>query len=241
MRFNSYRRRDLSITELPGGYALVVACDSSGSIGEKASDKLVVSAAIAGAFIARVALLEVMAIGAEVVGVMDAVSCEMEPTGRHVIAGIHSEMVLAGVPGDLLNGSTEENFETSMTAIGVSVIGLARLPELKIQPTKPGDKLVLYGVPLVGLDVLREGANMVKYDDVRALLRDNSVREMVPVGSGGILREANILAGLNGLEFIPGKCAVNMLASAGPASCLIAAVDPQRTPDGRSVEIGYFA
>ncbi len=219
------RYRDLTITHLPKGY-IITACDSSGSIGEKPSDALLCPAEFVGRCAVRVPLLEVLSFGADVIGVTNAVSCEMEPTGRKVIAGIKTELENAGVKLDVLNGSTEENMPTSMTAVGVSVI--AYMDELpKMNSLSSGDKIVILGKMKVGAEVFEgDETEMATYDDIKYLHSLPYVKEIVPLGSKGVFYEASLLASLNGLTFIADEnTSTDLTRSAGPATAVIVAVD----------------
>lgn len=225
------RYRDLSITHLPKGY-IITACDSSGSIGEKPEDFLPCPAELVGRCAVRVPLLEVMAFGAEVIGVTNAVSGEMEPTGRKIIDGIKTELKNAGVEPDVLNGSTEENMPTKMTAVGVSVIAYME----DLPPTRnlsSGDKIVILGKMKVGEEVFEgDESEMATYDDIRYLHSLSYVKEIVPLGSKGVTYEASLLADLNGLTFIPDEdTLIDLTRSAGPATAVIAVVDADGIDD----------
>jgi hypothetical protein len=65
------------------------------------------------------------------------------------------------------------------------------------------------------------------YEDLARLLSCSGSVEIVPVGSKGILFEADLLAGLHGLSFEPDAGGVDLSASAGPATCLIAMCRPE--------------
>ncbi|MBV1822090.1 hypothetical protein KUA25_29170, partial [Bacteroidales bacterium MSK.15.36] len=69
--------RDLTLIKLTEDKNLIVACDSCGGIGNKLEDTLKVPAFIVGKFTARVALMEVLCTGAEIVSITDAVCNEM--------------------------------------------------------------------------------------------------------------------------------------------------------------------
>lgn len=222
------RYRDLTLLELPSGETLVTACDSCGGIGEKAGDVLACPPTIVGALTARVTLMELFCLGAEVVVVSDPLSCELAPTGEAVIRGIHGELRRAGLPADILSGSTEENFPTTMTGIGVVATGICqRTP--RIGQVAAGDVALLIGKPLVGEAILAAGLdNLVSYDEVRTLLALADVLEMAPCGSKGAAHEGEEIARLNGLTWEVTIADTDLLTrSAGTASCLVAAVNAE--------------
>ena len=241
------KHRDLSLTTLPQG-TLVTACDSCGAVGEKPGDVLRVPARFTGRFTARVALMEVLAFGAEVVTAIDAVACEMEPTGREIIRGIRDELESAGVDPAVLTGSTEENFPTSMTALGMTVVGWKERQEGRPlwEPSRPGDRVVCIGLPQVGAEVqLDHNTAMVSYADLRRFRTLPGLREIVPVGSHGICWEAEQLAAYNGLTFVPEPHPeLDVHKSAGPATCAIAVLSPEAAAEALTLprvrQAGYL-
>ena len=220
------KRRDLNLIHLPEGI-LVVACDSCGGIGEKPGDAFACGSYDVGRFTARVGLLEVMAIGASPVVIGNGVACEMEPTGREIIRGIVAELREAQLPDALLTGSTEENFSTVMTGVGMTVVGLAST--LRMDPGREGDLFLCFGRPKVGGEVGLQGdPELFSYRQLRALLKNRGVREISPCGSKGIAWEARCLAELRGRRFQPAAdCPLDLTRSAGPATCAVALMSPE--------------
>lgn len=234
------KHRDLSLTALPQG-TLVTACDSCGSIGEKPADTLQVSPYYVGRFTTRVPLMEVLAYGAQPVLVIDTLSCELEPTGRMVMHGVQDEMTAAGVAPALLTGSTEENFPTQMTALGVTVVGW--MPGGgEWTAARPGDLVYCIGRPQVGAALeLEHNTTIASYADLFALRALSGLRELVPTGSHGILWEAENLARYNQLRFIPsGDHGLDLEQSTGPATCLLAITAPEAAPQIESMERASF-
>ncbi len=220
----TYKRRDLTIVPLGHNQCLVMACDSCGGVGEKKGDVLYAATEMVGRMAARVVLMEVLASGANVIAVHNMVCCERHKTGQQVIQGIEAELVKANIQVEVLNGSTEENFQTVMTAVGVTAIGIADTNKLRFMSAAKGDRIIAIGTPLVGDEIF--GQALPDYSDIKQLLLDIQVKEIVPVGSKGILYEANLLATLNQLSFDPSPCGLDLEKSAGPATCLVAVVTP---------------
>lgn len=235
------KRRDLNLIHLPEG-TLVVSCDSCGGIGEKSGDAFACGSYYVGRFTARVGLLEVMAIGASPVVIGNGVACEMEPTGREIIRGIQAELKAAELPDTLLTGSTEENFPTVMTAVGMTVVGFAS--RLRMDPGEAGDLLLCFGRPKVGAEVGLEGdPELFSYQQLKWLLAQPQVREISPCGSKGIAWEGRCLAQLRGLDFQPvSDCCLDLERSAGPATCAVALVSRKAGEElaaaGKGVIIG---
>ena len=219
----TWARRDLTIISGVGDNCLVIACDSCGAVGAKREDVLRLPARYAAKFTARVALTEVMCSGAMPVTIINGAANEMEPTGEELIRGIQEELKNANIADIVLTGSTEENFATNMTALAITVIGIASEHELRFKPAAKGDKLILLGKPSVGGEVDLESAGF--YAEIRQLLALPEVREVVPVGSKGIAYEAENLASMNGMVFnlsdAENMVSVDLYKSAGPATCLL--------------------
>ena len=234
-----YKRRDLVIIPIGEGRNMVLACDSCGGLGFKPGDVMSCAPYLVGKFTVRVALLEVMASGARPIVVSDGLCCEMNPTGKGIMRGIEDEIAVCGLSGVMLTGSTEENFPTSMTGIGLTVLGIAEKGGLRFGTGQPGDMALLAGTPSVGSEV--DTSDDGCYAKLARLLDCEDVVEIVPAGSKGIMYEANLLAELHGLSFIPQACGVDLSASAGPATCIVAMCRPETArefPD--FTEIGTF-
>lgn len=219
--------RDLTLITLDEKRTMVIACDSCGGVGMKEGDELKVPPFFVGKFAARVPLLEVMCTGAEVVTITDTVSNEMEPTGAEIISGIKEELMAAGIKDIVLTGSTEENFKTSVTALGTTVVGLVNTNELKVNNIKTDALLISIGLPKVGGQInFVKDDEIVDYPSIKNLLKADFVYEIVPVGSKGIAYEAEQLAINNKLRLkLDKNIIVDINKSGGPATCVIAAID----------------
>lgn len=225
------QRDDLTLLPLRGGATLVVAVDSLGAIGPKELDRVKVPGYVVGRFSCRVPLMEVLAVGAEPLLVVNALCVEPEPTGADILAGIRDEAAVAGLdPETMVTGSTEKNIPTAQTALGVTVIALA--------PTQPGGQVVLrwgrcaagdaviaVGRPKVGNEVRLDDVDIADIPTMVAILRFPGAGDVLPVGSGGIRAEARKLARRGGLDFSlePG-CGLDLEASAGPSTCILVSV-----------------
>lgn len=218
--------RDLTVVSLPNEQCLVTAVDISASIGEKEHDVLNVPPELTGKLTTRVALLEVLASGADVIAISDVVGAEMNPTGKRIIHGIQEELHHAGLAHIQLNGSTEENMATSQTSVGVFVTGYSPSEQLKLNNIEKNATLLGFGEPRMGKELLVKPDLEVSYKLVRELVKHLDVLELVPVGSKGIRYEAYNLADLNGCYYAESpECNQEWLdKSAGPATALIIAV-----------------
>lgn len=225
----TYQYRDLSVIELPGAL-LVTACDSSGGVGEKPGDELCVPTKYISIFAARVCLFELLACGAQIIGLSNTIVGEMHPTGEALIQGIREEMKRAGF-GDLpINGSTEENFKTCMTGFGIFVMGMA--DRLRITPSVSGDVVICIGKPKYGAALVVDGdPEIADYQDLRTLVEHPGVNEIVPCGSKGILYEAATLAAIHQCQFQAVPNDLNVVDSAGPATTVIASIKALALPE----------
>lgn len=221
--------RDLSLITLDEKRTMVIACDSSGGIGMKEGDELKVPPFYVGKFAARVPLLEVMCTGAEIVTIADTVSNEMEPTGTEIIRGIKEELKEAGIKDIVLTGSTEENFKTTVTAVGTMVVGVANTNELKVNNIKADALLISIGLPKVGGQInFVKDDEIVDYASIKKLLNEDYVYEIVPVGSKGIAYEVEQLSENNKLSLrLKEDITVDIKKSGGPATCVIVAIDSE--------------
>jgi len=229
----TYQYRDLSIIEFSESL-LITACDSSAGVGEKPGDELKVPTKYISMFATRVCLFELISCGAKIIGISNAVCGEMHPTGEALIQGIEEELSRAGIKDIPINGSTEENFKTSMTGFGIFIMGTAN--KLRITPSNPGDIVICIGKPQFGAGLKVEGNDAIaNYKDIQTLLGFEAVNEIIPCGSKGILYEAENLAKLNGLCFFNTSADLVLTGSAGPATTVIASVKPALIPRLSSV------
>ena len=225
-----YKGRDVEVLTLDGGQCVVMACDSCGAIGAQELDVVKVSPRLTGRLTARVALMEVMAVGGEPKMVAVTVANEPEPTGEEIVAGITEELeklgLSMGADGVAMGVSTEKNMPTRQTGLGVTVIGTCGKNDLRVERTEVGDGLYCLGTPYVGEEVVAaleagEGV-MAEPSYVRKLARCSQVHDILPVGSGGIKKEGErLVAGIGGQVIWADQPQVDLYQSAGPATVML--------------------
>lgn len=223
------RYRDLTIMDF-GEKSLVFSCDTSSSSGEKPSDYLKVSPELTARYCLRVALIELLAINADPTMTFNLLGNELNPTGEKMLEGIKSELEIAGYPELMQNGSTEENMPTLMTSVSILLVGEVSNDMILINKAKAGNLVIQVGRRAMGTEVLKFEEKMVRYDDVKKLRSLPEVKEIVPVGSKGILYEAETLAEVNGLSFkLDNELQEDpeLNKSAGPASTVLIAVEEE--------------
>ncbi len=220
--------RDISIITL-GGIALVFAVDSAGGIGPKPLDKVKVSGEILGRFTAQAAIMEVLAVNAEPIQIAYSFCFEPQPTGDEVIKGIKRALREAKVKSkDILLGSSEKNVKVEQSGLGICVVGSVSIKKLKIGKSKKGDIIASIGIPSVGYEVLEaeEKGLIADIKTLKELIKRPYVREVIPVGSKGILYEAEIIAKDCGLEFKPYEhVSIDVKKPAGPSTVLVVSIE----------------
>lgn len=226
---NVQKVRDLTLVDLGQQKTMVIACDSCGGVGMKEQDVLQVSPYITGQYTARVAILEVLCTGAEVICLTSTICNEMNTTGKDMIEGIKAELKEAGINNVVLTGSTEENFPTVATGLGVTAVGMIQSNQLKVNNVKQEALLIALGQPRVGQEVLENGEkDRIHYSLIKQMLKENEVYEIIPVGSKGILYEMQELARYNCLKLtVKPNSNLDIAKSGGPSTVVIAAVSKE--------------
>lgn len=226
----SQQVRDLTVLQLLGDLLLVVAVDSDGAIGPKEDDVVKVDGYLCGRFGTRVPLMEILACDAIPIAAFDALAVEMKPLGEEIIRGMRDELLSVGLPADFpISGSTEDNVPTKQTGMGIVILGMVEQKAFRPGSSKSGDEVFLVGTPKSGpADVVDiEDHEIATGVSVIECSRIDGVNDILPVGSKGVLHEANELAGWTGLSFTPKTdLGVNVRKSAGPSTCFVVSGSP---------------
>lgn len=219
-----HKLRDVSAIFITEDLGVLVACDSSGGLGMKVADDVKVSPKLVSQFCLRVALMEILALGGKPKLVVDTLSNEMDSTGKEMLAGIETELKKADLENQVaINGSTEENMPTTMTALGITVVAEIQREKLAYGNIQPGDYLYQVGLPYVGEAVIQNQEKIFSYQDMADLKAQVGVVELLPVGSKGILYEADQLARASDCSFQAAEQLEAGEVSAGPATVLLVA------------------
>jgi selenophosphate synthetase-related protein len=194
---------------------------------------------VLGKFLARVALMDVVATGAFPVLLSVTLGVEKEPTGREILEGIRSETMVLGLePNQVLLENTEDNFATVQTGAGLTVVGFANEEALRLGKTGPGDLLVAVGKPTVGEEVIpaEVRGEIADLKNVVTLNQKKYVHDIAAVGALGVAYEARMMAFAVGRQLrLAEKPGVDLEKSAGPASVVLVTIDPQRLEDLRAM------
>ncbi|HBV88760.1 MAG TPA: alpha-ribazole kinase [Desulfosporosinus sp.] len=221
-----YLGRDVEVVSINPEQYLVGSCDSCGAIGMKDLDAYKISGIITGRLTTRVTLMEVLSTGAAVKMMTVAISNEPHPTADRILEGVKEELDSAGLSELPMAISTEKNMITQQTGLGISVVGVVEKNQLRIGTAQPGDDIFCLGLPKVGPEITNpDDPEIVQINHIQSLLGISEVFDIIPVGSRGIRREAELLAaGVNTRLHIEPTCSLDLDKSAGPSSCLIFSV-----------------
>lgn len=210
-----------------GNDTLLITCDSIGAIGPKELDEVNAEALVVGRFLARVALMELISIGA----VLEAISCtfSVEPVlSEQILEGVFSETSLVHPsPRSIAAVSTEKNIPVRQTGAGITCIGRAKNNMLRNRLAVAGDIVACLGIPKSGKSVSLSDPENADLPKLLRLLSIEGVKDIIPAGSRGILYECNTLAQASNLQLsldITDKDFLNK--SAGPATSLVFACTP---------------
>ncbi|RHO60499.1 selenophosphate synthase [Eubacterium sp. AM05-23] len=217
--------RDCTLIYRDTEEAIVITCDSIGAIGDKEMDVVRVTPELTAYETVKVALGELLALGAAPIAISDGLAVETDPTGKRMISGI--KKAIAELPDYeiALTGSCEDNMPTVQTGAGITVIGLIQAKQVKYQITRPGDRAVLFGRPLYGENFSKQLHLALQLPDFTAIRKISGLLEMVPVGSKGIAYEVLKIAEDNGLGFEwENQLPFDVKQSGGPASCCVGTI-----------------
>ena len=220
--------RDVLLFELEKNQIMVIGCEAAGGIGPKKHDKVKVNGYILGRFSARVALMEVLSVGAKPICLVDTLAVEMDPTGKEIIKGVMSSVEESGLdPKFALTGGTENNFKTEQTGVGITAIGFVRKNRLRIGTSRLDDVIVTIGLPSVGMEVIKaeKERKIADLNDLKMLLDFDFIHDIIPIGSEGIKYEIDVLAKNANLHYdLCNELSLNLEKSAGPATVILCSV-----------------
>ncbi|MBU5437301.1 hypothetical protein KQI42_04730 [Tissierella sp. MSJ-40] len=225
------KHRDLTLIDINSDQFLVVSCDSSGGIGNKENDMVKVSPEIIGYYTTQVALMEILSFGAKPVTIVNTLSVEMNDTGKQIIDGIKQALEpLDFDMSNLITGSTEENIPVTQTGMGITIIGIVNKEEWKKPYTQPGLFCVVVGLPKVGHEVAADNNKTIMNTSKLLKLKEKEyIKEILPVGSKGILYELEQIAKTNNINFeLEENINIDLKKSAGPSTCVLISIEENK-------------
>ncbi len=223
------RWRDVIILSISSNLYMVIGLTSAGGIGPKPKDNVKVDGKVLGRHMTRVALMDVLSVGASPIFITANLGVKREGIGSAIIEGIREEVIRIGMnPNEAIAENTEENFETEQTSVGITALGLVKQEDLRIGLTMPGDFIVAIGKPLIGEEViLGEVRGIIpNCNDMIKLNRMDFVHDILPVGSFGINHEILALSHAIGRGITLNRSVnLNLEKSAGPATVILVSLD----------------
>lgn len=229
MKISKYR--DLTLVDMNSDQVLVISCDSSGGIGNKEKDIVKTSPEIVGYYATQVAMMEILSFGAEPAVIVNTLSVEMNDTGKKIINGIEKALKpLDFHASNLITGSTEENFPVIQTGMGITIIGIIDKKKWIKPCTQAGLISAVVGLPKVGDEVLADNNKTIMSISKLAELKEKEyIKEILPVGSKGILYELKEMAKTNDIEFeLEESIDLDLEKSAGPSTCVIISIEEDK-------------
>jgi hypothetical protein len=230
--------RDIITIPLNNVESLIIASDNSGGIGMKEHDLVQVSYETVAYYSFRVAAMECIAAGGELVSVVLHNFCG-DSSWSELVNGIQKglgELNLRNIP---ITGSTESNFNLEQSAVGVVVIGKKSVGKKTEKIFSTDIKFAVVGMPLVGSEVIDLAEKVVPLSTFLKVSKlENTM--LWPVGSKGILSELN--------QMFPAKeftkemldSNVDVLKSSGPSTCFIVAFEQGLEEALKSAGAEYF-
>lgn len=228
-----FKFRDLTIVDITSDQRMVIACDSSGGIGDKEGDLVKVSPQVLGELTTQVAMMELLATGARPITIVNTLGVEMDATGKEIIKGIKKAIQPLNLEDAILTGSTEENIPVCQTSMGITIIGLMNKSKWRIKKAEKNDIIVAVGLPKMGNEIIEDkGKNIMSMNIFLELLKKPYIKDILPVGSKGIGYEMNVMASTSELECNFYKdINIDIKKSAGPATCAIVSIDEKDYED----------
>ncbi|ADI26276.1 AIR synthase related protein [Geobacillus sp. C56-T3] len=216
--------RDVLFLPFADGMELAVAADGSAAVGDKPGDVVSAPVDVVAYFAARVALMELVSVGAEAKAVV-LQNFIADDRWEALCRGVRRTCRELGI--DLpITGSTESNFPTVQSALGVTAIGTVANERKRIGITPEEAKFAVIGRPLVGAAVLARPEWVLPLSLFAELIVSPHVYELVPVGSKGVFYEWTELLAANRLRFRSCSCPLSLFSSGGPATAVLISYDP---------------
>jgi len=221
--------RDLTLLKTEPNQTLVMAAESSSSIGEKPGDQLQSPTEVTAKFAVRVCLLELLTQKAKPQAIFTLIGNEKEPTGRIMWQAIEKELeTLPFEHNIILNGSTEDNMETNETSLGLVAVGTidGAFESPAYQQTQ---MVVQVGEPYVGAAVLENLDTVPTYQDIYEWEAQPEVIDIIPVGANGSQADLEALFSKYALHL--NRLETSWLKkSGGPSTSFVVALNTREIP-----------
>lgn len=227
--------KDVAIIPLSNELELVIASDNSAAIGRKKLDAVQVDHSVTGYYATRVAYMDLLRVGArpKAIVLQNFTGDEAWEAYEKGVRQLLAETEYADLP---ITGSTESNFTTLQSALGLTIVGTREKPVTKQKEINENTQFAVIGKPLVGHEALEQSEHIAPLFLFEQLSKCKAVIDLVPVGSTGIQAEWQQLTGKRN------KLAsdLNVSQSGGPATCFIIAYDSQAQEEIENLAGTYF-
>jgi len=227
--------KDVAIMPLTNELELVISADNSAAIGNKKLDIVQVNDSITGYFTCRVAFLDLIRVGATPKAIV-LQNFTGDSAWDCYVQGIHQLLSETSSKTLPITGSTESNFQTVQSGLGLTMIGTRRTQQTWQQVLTGEESFAVFGKPLVGNEALEQPEHIVPVQLFEQLMKVEGVVDLVPVGSTGIEAEWRQLTNRN--DAVTSELDVKQ--SGGPATCFIVAYDPQSHAEIKRMSGIYF-
>lgn len=200
----------------------LIACDSLGGIGPKPGDLLKVDIETCAKHTFRVALSEILSLGGNPIAFSLTLSTEPYSFIEQALSAIQEELQAASLDPLPFVVSSEKNFPTHQTGLGVTVIGSVKPDALILGKSREGFSVFLLGSPAVGEEVLIKQGEIADSRDILILRENAYCGDIIPVGSKGVFWELTALLQDTGLKIhLESTLPVPLYQSCGPATAVL--------------------
>lgn len=209
--------RDVAVIPFGNDEEIVIASDNSGGIGMKQLDHVYVGYETVSYYSFRVAYMECVSVGAIPFSVVIH-NFNGDGAWSALVAGAEQGMREIGIDNLQITGSTETNMTLMQSAVGITVLGKRKTRQEKTFSSINQVNTAIIGKPLVGTEVIQQNEDIAPLDLFQWCCAQESVLEVLPVGSKGILFELKQLFANQLLRYTSD---LDMKKSSGPSTCFI--------------------
>lgn len=226
---------DVVIIPISPQHELVIASDNSGAIGMKSLDEVRVTNEVTSYYACRVAYMDFIRVG----GIPKAIVIQNftgDCAWQEYEVGIKRFLEETNSPELPITGSTESNFVTVQSGIGLTIIGIRDKHRGKRQKLNGTELFAVIGKPLVGKQALDQREHIAPISLYEQFAQMDEVIDLLPVGSKGIAAEWRKLTKKDNKL----ACELDIEQSGGPATCFIIAYNEENGEKLKQIAEGYF-
>lgn len=210
-------KRDVTVIPFGNDEEIIIASDNSGGIGMKQLDKVTIAYETVSYYSFRVAFMECVAAGAIPFSIIIQ-NFNGDRAWSALVTGAEQGVREIGIDDLPITGSTETNMTLMQSAVGITVLGKRKKKQEHALSYTDQLNVAIIGKPLVGSEVIHHNEEIAPLDLFQWCYEQNSVLEVLPVGSKGILYELKQLFTKQSIKITSG---LDMKKSSGPSTCFI--------------------